>query len=95
MSPECNVLTITPICPHALTNRSVVINSTERIEMQLVEGSGTGDVQVDGMQLAKATPDTVIRVEASEDPVPIAFLPEVNYYDILGEKLKWSGDGLE
>jgi NAD+ kinase len=95
VSPECSVLTITPICPHALTNRSVVVNSTEAIEMQLAEGSGTGDVQVDGMDLCMATPETVIRVAASRDRVPIAFLPEVNHYEILGEKLKWSGDGLE
>jgi NAD+ kinase len=94
VSPECNVLTITPICPHALTNRSVVVNSTERIEMRLVEGSGAGDVQVDGMQLAKATPAMRMEISASQDRVPVAFLPEVNYYDILGEKLKWTGDGI-
>ena len=28
------------------------------------------------------------------DSVPIAFLPEINYYDILSEKLQWRGDGL-
>src|SRR4051812_42039653 len=25
----------------------------------------------------------------------IAFLPEINYYDVLAEKLKWRGDGLQ
>jgi NAD+ kinase len=33
-------------------------------------------------------------MKTSKDSVPIAFLPEINYYDILGEKLKWHGDGL-
>src|SRR5215469_18221967 len=94
ISPECNVLTITPICPQALTNRSVVVNSTEKLEMKLDALSGPGIVQVDGMSIAKATPESVIRVEASSEPVPIAFLPEINYYDVLGEKLKWRGDGL-
>jgi NAD+ kinase len=94
ISPECNVLTITPICPQSLTNRSVVINSTEPIEMKLGPTSGPGMVQVDGMTLTRATPETVIEVHTSPDPVPIAFLPEINYYDILGEKLKWRGDGL-
>lgn len=94
ISPECNVLTVTPICPQALTNRSVVVNSTEPIEMQLDATSGPAEVQVDGMKLAKATPATTIAVKTSADSVPIAFLPEINYYDVLAEKLKWRGDGL-
>jgi NAD+ kinase len=94
ISPECNVLTITPICPQALTNRSVVVNSTEPVEMTLDATSGPGVVQVDGMTLAKAKPGSSIVVKTSHDSVPIAFLPEINYYDVLGEKLKWRGDGL-
>ena len=94
ISPECSVLTVTPICPQALTNRSVVLNSTEAIEMRLDAISGAAEVQVDGMRLAKITRETTMSIEASRDTVPIAFLPEINYYDILTEKLKWRGDGL-
>ena len=94
ISPECNVLTITPICPQSLTNRSVVVNSTETVEMELDASSGSGIVQVDGMTIARATPEGVIRVQISRDSVPVAFLPEINYYDILSEKLKWRGDGI-
>lgn len=94
ISPECNVLTITPICPQALTNRSVVVNSTEEVEMQLDALSGPGMVQVDGMTLVRATPKTNITVRSSAETVPIAFLPEMNYYDVISEKLKWRGDVL-
>jgi NAD+ kinase len=92
ISPECNVLMITPICAQALTNRSVIVNSTETIEMSLAAGSGNGVVQVDGMDLATVTPQSKLSVRTSGDRVPIAFLPEMNYYDILGKKLKWTGD---
>ncbi len=94
ISPECNVLTVTPICPQSLTNRSVVVNSTEPIQMQLDATSGPADVQVDGMKLATLTPSSIIEVKTSVDTVPIAFLPEINYYDVLAEKLKWRGDGI-
>lgn len=94
ISPECSVLTVTPICPQSLTNRSVVVNSTEPIEMQLNATSGPAEVQVDGMRLAMLTPASTISVKTSADPVPIAFLPEINYYDVLAEKLKWRGEGL-
>lgn len=95
VSPECNVLTVTPICPHALTNRPVVINSTEAIELRLARGSGEGTVQVDGMDVSRVETKSVIRVKTSADSVPVAFLPEINYYDILAEKLGWTGDGLK
>jgi NAD+ kinase len=94
ISPECSVLTVTPICPQSLTNRSVVVNSTEPVEMQLDEASGPAEVQVDGMKLANVTPASTISVRTSADAVLIAFLPEINYYDVLAEKLKWRGDGL-
>ncbi len=94
ISPECNVLIVTPICAQSLTNRSVVVNSTEPIEMKLHPASGPGMVHVDGMVLTRATPETVIRIKTSTEPVTIAFLPEINYYDVLGQKLKWHGDGL-
>ncbi len=94
ISPECNVLTITPICPQALTNRSLVVNSTEPIEMTVSPDAGQGLVQVDGMTLAKTSPTMVIRVQTAKERVPIAFLPEINYYDVLSEKLQWRGAGL-
>jgi len=94
ISPGCHVLTVTPICPQALTNRSVVVNSDESVEMKLGSSSGPGVVQVDGMTLAKAMPGTTVLVETARDEVPIAFLPEINHYDILAEKLKWRGDVL-
>jgi NAD+ kinase len=46
------------------------------------------------MKLAKLTAASTITVKTSADSVPIAFLPEINYYDVLAEKLKWRGDGL-
>jgi NAD+ kinase len=94
ISPECSVLTVTPICPQALTNRSVVVNSNEPIQMQLDETSGPAEVQADGMTLARLKPSSTILVKASPDPVALAFLPDINFYDILAEKLKWRGDGL-
>jgi NAD+ kinase len=92
VSPECNVLVLTPICAQGPTNRSIVVNSTESIEMSLSPGSGNGMVQVDGMDLTNVTPASNLVVQTSRDRVPIAFLPEINYYDVLGRKLKWFGD---
>ena len=93
ISPECTVLTVTPICPQSLTNRSVVVNSTEAIEIRLDATSGPAELQVDGMKIAELTTAGSIAVKTSADSVPIAFLPEINYYDVLAEKLNWRGEG--
>jgi NAD+ kinase len=95
VSLECHVLTVTPICPHALTNRPVVVGATETIELCLARGSGNGLVHVDGMDISAVATNSRIRVKTSADSVPIAFLPEINYYDTLAEKLGWTGDGLK
>jgi len=93
--PECSVLTVTPICPHSLTNRPVVINATETIELRMARGSGDGTVQADGMDISRVASNSIVRVATSADAVPIAFLPEVNYYDILGQKIGLDGCGLK
>jgi len=72
----------------------VVVNSTEPIEIQLNASSGPAELQVDGMILTNLTSASSISVRTSADTVPIAFLPEINYYDVLAEKLNWSGEGL-
>lgn len=94
ISPKCNVLTVTPICPQALTNRSVVIDATEPVEIRLDRTSGPAEVQVDGMKLGNLNGPGTITVKISDESVPVAFLPEINYYDVLAGKLKWRGDGL-
>jgi NAD+ kinase len=94
ISPWCKVLVITPICPQALTNRSVVVDATEPVEIEFTHGSGPGLVQADGMTVARGGVGTRIVLTTSRHLVPIAFLPELNYYDIVARKLGWSGDAL-
>lgn len=94
ISPECKVLAITPICPHALTSRSVIVDCTEPLRITMNGKAGSGVVQVDGMDVIRLESDARIDVTASTQSVPLAFLPEINYYDVLNEKLKWTGDGI-
>ena len=88
---DCEALLLTPICPHALTNRPLVINPDHALKL-LVKNTGTL-VQVDGMDLAICSDNTIISCGKSTTRVPLAFLPEVNLYDVLARKLKWTGDG--
>jgi NAD+ kinase len=91
LGTDCEALVLTPICPHALTNRSLVINPRDPLGL-CVKSAGTV-VQVDGMELASCNIGAAIECSTSSTRVPLAFLPEVNLYDVLARKLKWTGDG--
>lgn len=94
VSPDCDVTVITPICPHSLTNRSVVISSKERLQLNLEENSGTADVLADGMKIQTVHPSDEISIKTSEHTIHLAFLHKLNYYETLSNKLNWHGDGV-
>ncbi len=90
VGPDCEVLVVTPVCPHALTNRSLVLEPDNPIE--LIVGKYGAHAQVDGMNLLPCPPGTHITIGSSSTRVPLAFLPEVNLFDVLSRKLKWTGN---
>jgi NAD+ kinase len=94
ISPECEAFVITPICPQALTSRSVVVGKERMIEMELDDNSGAGEVQADGMKLCSIQRKQRVVIRASEATVPLAFLPEVDFFDSLVHKLRWHGQGV-
>lgn len=95
ISPESDVLAITPICPHSLTNRSLVINGNEEVSFALNDDSGRGSLQADGMQVAIIGPNDTVVARTSPTPLRLVFLPEQHHFQILVQKLGWSGSGLE
>jgi len=91
VSPDSEVLTITPICPHTLSNRSVIVpmDSTvqvtvlsERVDMML-----TADGQV---QMPMSTGD-FIQIRKSRFAVRLLRLHGSTFFKTLRQKLHWSG----
>jgi NAD+ kinase len=87
--PTLAAFIITPICPHALTNRPVVVPDSGTIDVTLLHGADvmlTVDGQV-GMPLAARD---ALRLQKATPSVRLV-LPEGNtFFKILREKLKWS-----
>ncbi len=94
ISPEARVLSLTPICPHSLTSRSVIVNANEQIDLTMVKTSGEGSIDIDGMRVMRIGPGDRVSAQTGEILVPIAYLPEVHHFEILGRKLNWSGSSL-
>jgi len=90
MVPEVAALCITPICPHMLTNRPVIVPDEAIIQITL-GGDNTTYLTVDGQvgeQLHKG--DRVV-CRRSEHTVQLIRPGGVRFFDVLREKLQWGG----
>ncbi len=94
LMPDSGGFVITPICPHVLTNRSVVVSDASRIH---VEVSGQGHVvfvNVDGQESCAMGIGDSLAVTKSSRILPLAMLPERSFSEVLRQKLKWSGTNI-
>lgn len=89
--PSVGALTITPICPHTLTNRPVVLDDEAVIEVINRSDDNATYLTIDGQigELLK-TGDTVT-CRRSEHSISLIRPPDMMFFDVLREKLKWGG----
>ncbi len=89
--PGIDVITITPICPHMLTNRPLIIPDTMFVEVK-VQKFGRDDEVVlicDGQVGGSIVPGDHILIKKSSYHTYIVRSPKRSYYEILRTKLKW------
>ena len=92
VNPMVEALIFTPICPHTLTNRPIVIPGTATVQVTVTSREDGAMVTFDGQVGFTLRPDDVIEVKAAEHKITLIRAPQKNYYGILREKLKW-GEG--
>jgi len=87
--PHVNAFVVTPIAPHALSNRSLVVPDNMKIELTLASGHDDAFLTVDGqVGLDLQDGDRVIVAKAARK-LRLVRPPGKVYFDILREKLKW------
>ena len=93
LMPDSRALVITPICPHVLSNRSLVISETSEVVIKAVE---THDVfvTIDGRTPHALKPNQRVTLRLSLQKLPLAMMPGTTFPEILRQKLKWSGSNL-
>src|SRR5439155_21063738 len=89
--PTMGAIVITPICPHRLTNRPLVLPDELDIEIGISEHSEGQEIYLtlDGQEGIPITRDDRVCVRKSEHRVLLVQSPEKNYFDVLRTKLKW------
>jgi NAD+ kinase len=91
LAPDSKVFVITPICPHVLTNRSVIVSDHSRIEIKPAPKQGDLFLTVDGREAHSIDPEDVICITKAPHQLALAMLPELTFFEVLRQKLKWSG----
>ena len=87
--PSLNSITITPICPHTLTNRPIILPDSAVIRLTLKSKSEDVLVTLDGQIGQSLQSDDVVEISKSEQSVYLIKSPFKNYFEILRTKLKW------
>jgi NAD+ kinase len=89
--PEVDALVLTPIAPHTLTNRPVVIPGTASVEVRPHIEGRVDDIYVtyDGQSGYPLQKGDVIRVRKSDRVLRLVKAPARSYFELLREKLKW------
>lgn len=91
VSPAAQVFAITPICPHALSNRSVIVNSEATVEVKVLSEQLEIIVAADGQMQATLGRGDVITVRRGRRPVHFLHLGGWSFFDTVRRKLHWSG----
>lgn len=95
LMPESGGLVITPICPHVLTNRSVVVGESSVITLESCGGAPQEIVLVeDGRDPRRLMHEDRVEIRKSERILPLAMLPGRSFSQVLSQKLKWSGSNI-
>jgi NAD+ kinase len=92
IDPAVQSLILTPICPHTLTHRPLIVPGNAVIEVTLTSKDDGAMATLDGQVGVAITQEDTVLIQASENRTRLIRFPESNYYDVLREKLKW-GDG--
>ena len=89
--PQSGSLCITPVAPHSLNIRPIVINDTSVIELEVCSRSHNFLVAVDGRSM-KMAEETRLTIRKAPYTIKLIKLKSQRYFSTLHEKLMWGAD---
>ncbi len=91
VEPTTDAVLLVPIAPHALSARSLVLQSMRRIQLSVRSRHRLGDVTVDGAPPQPLEPGDVVDVSDAKAPLRLVHASGRSFYDALRHKLGWRG----
>ncbi len=91
LSPTLDAIVITPVCPHTISNRPIVLTSDHTIEIEYMSPYGPVEVRADGLDSFSLNSQEKISVAKSSRIFKRVNLHRHDYFATLRTKLGWSG----
>ncbi len=91
LAPALDAIVITPICPHTISNRPIVLTANHVIQVEYLSPYDPIDVRADGLKSWVLTSGQKISIQRSQNPFRIVNLHRHEYFATLRKKLNWSG----
>ncbi len=91
VNPNINSIILTPICPHTLSARPLIVGENDQVKIKLESSEEKVMVTIDGQEgFVLKSKDEVI-IKKSDHKAQLITFKEKSFYAILREKLRWSG----
>lgn len=95
VAPEVECIVITPICPHSLAVRPLVVPASREIRISLLGRQVGHQLTVDGQVVRALDTDDAVVVGREREPVPLVRFPGQSFLDTLRRKLNWAAKAPE
>ncbi|MDR0533676.1 MAG: NAD(+)/NADH kinase [Verrucomicrobiales bacterium] len=94
ISPTADAIILNPLCAHTLTNRPLIVDADQVISVNIPARSTPLALETDGIGCVKLQPGDRLEFRRAKQPAMLAVLPEVGFYSVLRQKLRWSGGNI-
>ncbi len=90
--PAVNAFLLTPIAPHTLTNRPIVLPAGSEVEIRPIADSDPREIFLtfDGQEGFALSSNDIVRVRQTKRPLRLVRAVTRNYFGVLRQKLKWA-----
>jgi NAD+ kinase len=92
ITPTIDTITVTPICPHSLSARPIVLPANEVIEACFAEDYEGIACTIDGQIRFTMNGSTKLEIKKSSRIIQLISLPGNNYFHTLRSKMGWTGN---
>lgn len=89
--PVARVIAMTPICPHTLSNRTIVFPDSVRLKIFNRSLESRLLVAMDGQRNRVVTEGSCIEVRSAKSQLSLVQQPDYSHFGVMRAKLKWSG----
>ena len=94
VQPGANVFVVTPVCPHTLADRPLVVGAASLVSLKAPEQRDDLALYIDGRLTAEVSEPAEVRLKLADFQLPLISLPDQNFFTVLHRKMGWAGSAV-